>query len=60
MVLSKAAFFHRKYLDMYTYKMPSTIHDYVTRERSAVDSDYIFTLVLHFHLITHIWSLQEL
>ncbi|XP_064982784.1 glycosylinositol phosphorylceramide mannosyl transferase 1-like isoform X2 [Musa acuminata AAA Group] len=37
MVLSKAAFFHRKYLDMYTYKMPSTIHDYVTRERNCED-----------------------
>lgn len=33
MVLSKAAFFHRKYLDLYTYKMPSSIHDYVTNER---------------------------
>lgn len=35
MVLSKAAFFHRKYLDLYTNVMPSSIHDYVTRERSA-------------------------
>jgi len=34
MILSKAAFFHRKYLDMYTFNMPSSIHDYVTRERS--------------------------
>lgn len=33
MVLSKAAFFHKKYLDLYTYNMPSSIHDYVTRER---------------------------
>ncbi|CAN6481017.1 unnamed protein product [Victoria cruziana] len=37
MVLSKAAFFHRKYLDLYTYKMPSSIHDYVTRERNCED-----------------------
>ena len=36
MVLSKAAFFHRKYLDLYTHKMPSPIHDYVSRERLAV------------------------
>lgn len=37
MVLSKAAFFHRKYLDLYTYKMPSSIHEYVTRERNCED-----------------------
>ncbi|KAK2980937.1 hypothetical protein RJ640_022916 [Escallonia rubra] len=33
MVLSKAAFLHRKYLDLYTYKMSSSVHDYVTKER---------------------------
>ncbi|KAL5727819.1 lactose synthase [Ranunculus cassubicifolius] len=37
MVLSKAAFFHRKYLDLYTNEMPSSIHDYVTRERNCED-----------------------
>ncbi|XP_026664705.2 glycosyltransferase family 64 protein C4-like isoform X2 [Phoenix dactylifera] len=37
MVLSKAAFFHRKYLDLYTYKMPSSIRKYVTRERNCED-----------------------
>ncbi|XP_068650739.1 glycosylinositol phosphorylceramide mannosyl transferase 1-like [Aristolochia californica] len=37
MVLSKAAFFHQKYLDLYTYQMPSSIHDYVTRERNCED-----------------------
>lgn len=37
MILSKAAFFHRKYLDMYTYDMPSSIHDYVARERNCED-----------------------
>lgn len=37
MVLSKAAFFHRKYLDLYTNVMPSSIHDYVTRERNCED-----------------------
>ncbi|XP_028081912.1 glycosyltransferase family 64 protein C4-like [Camellia sinensis] len=37
MVLSKAAFFHRKYLDLYTHKMPSSIYDYITRERSCED-----------------------
>lgn len=33
MVLSKAAFFHRKYLDLYTSQMPTSIHDYITMER---------------------------
>ncbi|OUZ99465.1 Exostosin-like [Macleaya cordata] len=37
MVLSKAAFFHKKYLDIYTNEMPSSIHDYVTRERNCED-----------------------
>lgn len=37
MVLSKAAFFHRKYLDLYTHEMPSSIHDYVLRERNCED-----------------------
>jgi len=37
MVLSKAAFFHRKYLDLYTYNMPSSIHEYVLRERNCED-----------------------
>lgn len=36
MVLSKAAFFHEKYLDMYTNEMPSSIRDYITRERYDV------------------------
>ncbi|KZV25362.1 hypothetical protein F511_07246 [Dorcoceras hygrometricum] len=37
MVLSKAAFFHKKYLDLYTSKMPSSIHDYVSNERNCED-----------------------
>lgn len=37
MVLSKAAFFHEKYLDMYTNEMPSSIRDYITRERNCED-----------------------
>ncbi|CAK9161031.1 unnamed protein product [Ilex paraguariensis] len=37
MVLSKASFFHRKYLDLYSHKMPSSINDYVTRERNCED-----------------------
>lgn len=37
MVLTKAAFFHKKYLEFYTNKMPSSIHDYVSRERNCED-----------------------
>lgn len=33
MVLSKAAFFHSKYLDIYTNNMPSSISDYITKNR---------------------------
>lgn len=33
MVLSKAAFFHKKYLYMYTKDMPASIRKYVTRSR---------------------------
>ncbi|KAF9614889.1 hypothetical protein IFM89_020986 [Coptis chinensis] len=37
MVLSKAAFFHKKYLDLYSYEMPASVHEYVTRERNCED-----------------------
>ncbi|XP_077217064.1 nucleotide-diphospho-sugar transferases superfamily protein isoform X2 [Tasmannia lanceolata] len=37
MVLSKAAFFHKKYLDLYTNQMPASIRDYVTRNRNCED-----------------------
>ncbi|XP_058205532.1 glycosylinositol phosphorylceramide mannosyl transferase 1-like [Rhododendron vialii] len=37
MVLTKAAFFHRTYLDLYTHEMPSSIHDYIIRERNCED-----------------------
>ncbi|GFP98376.1 glycosyltransferase family 64 protein c4 [Phtheirospermum japonicum] len=37
MVLSKAAFFHKKYLELYTHKMPSSIQDYVNRGRNCED-----------------------
>ncbi|KAL9240404.1 hypothetical protein vseg_014629 [Gypsophila vaccaria] len=37
MVLSKAAIFHQKYLDMYTTQMPASIRDYITRERNCED-----------------------
>ncbi|OWM69976.1 hypothetical protein CDL15_Pgr025825 [Punica granatum] len=37
MVLSKAAFFHKKYLNMYTYEMPASIREYVTRNRNCED-----------------------
>ncbi|KAL2527154.1 Glycosyltransferase family 64 protein C4 [Abeliophyllum distichum] len=37
MVLSKAAFFHKKYLELYTHSMPASVHDYVSRERNCED-----------------------
>jgi glucuronyl/N-acetylglucosaminyl transferase EXT2 len=37
MVLSKAAFFHKKYLRIYTKEMPSSIRDYVTKNRNCED-----------------------
>ncbi|OVA17644.1 Exostosin-like [Macleaya cordata] len=37
MVLSKAAFFHKKYLDLYTNQMPASIRDYVTKNRNCED-----------------------
>ncbi|KAL8470320.1 hypothetical protein ACS0TY_032969 [Phlomoides rotata] len=37
MILSKAAFFHKKYLSMYTYEMPSSIREYVTQSRNCED-----------------------
>lgn len=37
MVLSKAAFLHKKYLDMYTNQMPASIREYVIKERNCED-----------------------
>ncbi|PSR93390.1 Glycosyltransferase family 64 protein [Actinidia chinensis var. chinensis] len=37
MILSKASFFHKNYLELYTHKMPSSIHDYITTERNCED-----------------------
>ncbi|OAY48204.1 glycosylinositol phosphorylceramide mannosyl transferase 1 isoform X2 [Manihot esculenta] len=37
MVLSRAAFFHKKYLDLYTHAMPPSIQDYIARERNCED-----------------------
>merc|ERR1711915_229425 len=37
MVLSKAAFFHQKFLEVYTYHMPASIQEYVSRERDCED-----------------------
>ncbi|KAI4382785.1 hypothetical protein MLD38_008701 [Melastoma candidum] len=37
MVLSKAAFFHKKYLSLYTNAMPASIREYVTRNRNCED-----------------------
>ncbi|GMJ11899.1 ECTOPICALLY PARTING CELLS, GIPC MANNOSYL-TRANSFERASE1 [Hibiscus trionum] len=37
MVLSKAAFFHKKYLKLYNDEMPASIKEYVTRNRNCED-----------------------
>ncbi|KAK3017259.1 hypothetical protein RJ639_005547 [Escallonia herrerae] len=37
MILSKASFFHRKYLRMYTKEMPASIREYVAKNRNCED-----------------------
>ncbi|KAF3433494.1 hypothetical protein FNV43_RR24596 [Rhamnella rubrinervis] len=37
MILSKAAFFHKKYLSLYTNTMPSSIKEYITKNRNCED-----------------------
>ncbi|EEF35499.1 glycosylinositol phosphorylceramide mannosyl transferase 1 [Ricinus communis] len=37
MVLSKAAFFHKKYLRLYTNEMPASIREYTTKNRNCED-----------------------
>ncbi|GAV56776.1 Glyco_transf_64 domain-containing protein [Cephalotus follicularis] len=37
MVLSKAAFFHKKYLSLYTNEMPASIKEYITKNRNCED-----------------------
>jgi len=33
MVLSKAAFFHKKYFGLYMNEMPASIREYITKKR---------------------------
>ncbi|XP_052199302.1 glycosylinositol phosphorylceramide mannosyl transferase 1 [Diospyros lotus] len=37
MILSKAAFFHKKYLSLYTNDLPASIREYVTKNRNCED-----------------------
>ncbi|XP_019101346.1 PREDICTED: glycosyltransferase family 64 protein C4-like [Camelina sativa] len=37
MVLSKAAFFHKKYLSLYTKSMPASIREFTTKNRNCED-----------------------
>ncbi|XP_010256615.1 PREDICTED: glycosyltransferase family 64 protein C4 isoform X2 [Nelumbo nucifera] len=37
MVLSKAAFFHKKYLYLYTHEIPASIREYITKNRNCED-----------------------
>lgn len=45
MVLSRAAFFHKKYLDLYTHAMPPSIQDYIARERCLMAFFFTFFLM---------------
>ncbi|OMO76246.1 EXTL2, alpha-1,4-N-acetylhexosaminyltransferase [Corchorus olitorius] len=37
MILSKASFFHKKYLKLYTERMPASLKDYITKNRNCED-----------------------
>lgn len=37
MVLSKAAFFHKKYLAMYTNEFPASLREYIAHNRYALE-----------------------
>ncbi|KAL3521190.1 hypothetical protein ACH5RR_019339 [Cinchona calisaya] len=54
MVLSKAAFFHQKYLRLYTYQMPASIREYVTKNRNCEDIAMSF-LVANATVVPPIW-----
>lgn len=43
MVLSKAAFFHKKYLSLYTNSMPASIREFTTKNRFLI-SLYLVSL----------------
>lgn len=48
MILSKASFFHKKYLSMYTYEMPSSIREYVTKNRFFLNDTSIYVILFYF------------
>lgn len=59
MVLSKAAFIHRKYLELYTHDMPAAVRNYVTNKRLL--SQMIFCMI---YLVSKVldflsWSFQR-
>ncbi|KAF7097397.1 hypothetical protein CFC21_099220 [Triticum aestivum] len=54
MVLSKASFFHRRYLDLYTNHMLPSIRDYVTENRNCEDIAISF-LVANVTGVPPIW-----
>ncbi|CAI9091657.1 OLC1v1026732C2 [Oldenlandia corymbosa var. corymbosa] len=54
MVLSKAAFFHQKYLSLYTHQMPASIREYVSKNRNCEDIAMSF-LVANATGIPPIW-----
>ncbi|XVE69377.1 hypothetical protein DITRI_Ditri09bG0147500 [Diplodiscus trichospermus] len=54
MVLSKAAFFHKKYLKLYSDEMPASIKEYITRNRNCEDIAMSF-LVANATVAPPIW-----
>lgn len=48
MVLSKAAFFHKKYFNLYTNEMPASVREFTTKNRFLVPgcsaSSVLFTM----------------
>lgn len=50
MVLSKAAFFHKKYFSLYTYEMPASIREYVTKNRFFLLTNRSLSTILFYEL----------
>ena len=63
MVPSKAAFFHKKYLSMYTNEMPASIREYTTKNRFFFFLLFFFILLsllaqLSFKFVLLTWIMQ--
>lgn len=56
MVLSKAAFFHKKYFSLYTNEMPSSIREFVTKNRFLSEDSELNIPPLIFYLFIRLLS----